>query len=271
MCRRKLRQVGFTLIELLVVIAIIALLVSILVPTLTLAKELARRALCSSQFHQIAIADNMYAAEFEQNLPYAATWWNMLQTNSKYWPGLAPGQVRPCNAGVLFWEGFLMLPEILDCPSASIQRGVSYMKRPVGGDPPVSYGDFLMAKTDTLNGFTAPGQNCGTNYTTNVFHNPWGCWRSGNAAALKIEGSGWRSSYPAGPGQLEITRTLITDWVGHRGPAGELQGFPHGLAGLNIGSLDGSVRFKIDGDLYDVVASYPSAGELTDSGYMDTD
>ena len=59
------RQGGFTLIELLVVIAIIALLVSILVPSLSLAKDLARRVICGSNLHHLAIALHTYAMENE--------------------------------------------------------------------------------------------------------------------------------------------------------------------------------------------------------------
>ncbi|MBI1375538.1 MAG: prepilin-type N-terminal cleavage/methylation domain-containing protein [Phycisphaera sp.] len=54
---------GFTLIELLVVVAIIALLIAILLPSLNRARESARRVVCSSQLHQLALLDITYANE----------------------------------------------------------------------------------------------------------------------------------------------------------------------------------------------------------------
>ena len=57
---------GFTLIELLVVISIIAMLLSILLPSLSRAKESARRSVCSSNLRQLTLAWTAYAMENDE-------------------------------------------------------------------------------------------------------------------------------------------------------------------------------------------------------------
>ena len=64
------RPSGFTLIELLVVIAIIALLVSILLPSLSRAKEAAKMAVCASSLRGIGMAATMYASDYDRLPPY---------------------------------------------------------------------------------------------------------------------------------------------------------------------------------------------------------
>ncbi|WP_432800341.1 type II secretion system protein [Poriferisphaera sp. WC338] len=60
---------AFTLIELLVVISIIALLVGILLPALTSAREQARRAMCLTNQRQITIAALSYAVDHQGEVP----------------------------------------------------------------------------------------------------------------------------------------------------------------------------------------------------------
>ena len=66
--RGRLRA-GFTLIELLVVIAIIALLVSMLLPSLKRARDIARRAVCASNLHTHGIAVHQFTGEFGGLMP----------------------------------------------------------------------------------------------------------------------------------------------------------------------------------------------------------
>ncbi|QNN23916.1 prepilin-type N-terminal cleavage/methylation domain-containing protein [Planctomycetales bacterium ZRK34] len=56
-----MRRNAFTLIELLVVVAIIALLIAILLPTLSQAREVSRRAVCGSNQRQVFTLAVMYA------------------------------------------------------------------------------------------------------------------------------------------------------------------------------------------------------------------
>jgi len=63
-------KAGFTLIEVLVVVAIIALLVSILIPSLKEARDQAKKSVCATNQHQIGLALVAYSMDHEDRLPY---------------------------------------------------------------------------------------------------------------------------------------------------------------------------------------------------------
>ncbi len=69
---RRTGKSGFTLIELLVVVAIIALLISILLPSLSKARAQARSTLCASRIRQLAQAMLLYADDYGETPPFLA-------------------------------------------------------------------------------------------------------------------------------------------------------------------------------------------------------
>jgi len=94
------RRHGFTLIELLVVLAIIALLMSILLPSLKGARDQAKFAVCHSNAKQIGIAVHTYAADcsgwypvpIRGYGPFSGSWTNSHQS----WPrSLAKAGIIP--------------------------------------------------------------------------------------------------------------------------------------------------------------------------------
>jgi prepilin-type N-terminal cleavage/methylation domain-containing protein len=114
---------GFTLIELLVVIAVIALLVTLLVPSLKVAKKMAQQTVCMSNQRQIAIALNYYATDDEGgHFPPAPAWANASMMFEVY---SDPNPPRPEDVGyddgwfglgLLFTTRTIDTERVLYCP-----------------------------------------------------------------------------------------------------------------------------------------------------------
>jgi prepilin-type N-terminal cleavage/methylation domain-containing protein/prepilin-type processing-associated H-X9-DG protein len=99
---------GFTLVELLVVIGIIAVLVSILLPTLSRARRAARTTQCLSTVRQLGIAFTMYGLQHRRSIPF-------YQANEE--TGLWIGQLRGVYSKI---DAHRLCPEAQDpYPSAT--------------------------------------------------------------------------------------------------------------------------------------------------------
>ena len=97
---------GFTLIELLVVIAIIALLMAILLPALSRAREMGKRAVCLAHIKQLQICWNLYCDENDDKVPPGDVWfsWSFWSDNGgpqlawHEWPHPFPHSMPPSKA-----------------------------------------------------------------------------------------------------------------------------------------------------------------------------
>jgi prepilin-type N-terminal cleavage/methylation domain-containing protein/prepilin-type processing-associated H-X9-DG protein len=67
---------GFTLVELLVVIAVIALLMAILLPALSKAREQGKRTVCLTHIKQLQLAWNMYCDANNEKVPVGDVWYS---------------------------------------------------------------------------------------------------------------------------------------------------------------------------------------------------
>lgn len=118
------KTVGFTLIELLVVIAIIAILASMLLPTLNSARERSKVALCMSNQRQSGQALIQYANDYNDFIPRGNNWdgsnylaldqyWTDLVMRDGYLPDIRTLQ-KPARQGV----GGSYVPErnVFSCP-----------------------------------------------------------------------------------------------------------------------------------------------------------
>jgi len=115
--------VGFSLIELLVVIAIMSLLLAILSPALSEARNHARRAACAANLRQVGVAIHLYAQDFEDTIPFGpagrpVTGSNFYTVIGSVTSLLSLENGAPVGLGLLLEHYLAQQPTVLFCPGA---------------------------------------------------------------------------------------------------------------------------------------------------------
>jgi len=116
LAKRSKARFAFTLIEVLVVVAIIALLVGILLPSLSQAREQARRVVCGSNMAQIARGIYTYTADFKGRVPNswegenASLTWTVYREVPHHYVGYL-------HLGLLYKCRQIREPKVFFCPS----------------------------------------------------------------------------------------------------------------------------------------------------------
>jgi prepilin-type N-terminal cleavage/methylation domain-containing protein len=225
---------AFTLIELLVVIAIIAILAALLLPTLVVSKERARRTSCKNSMRQFGLAIHMYADD-----------------NRQYVPSGAPNEIKSPDDD--------HLPVISDATSNSLVRYTGSEK--VLHCP--SFGDWFI-KEQAKRPFEEReyGYVIGYNYHGGHINTPW--------PALPGYTNRWISPQKLTEDPGLVLLSDMNDWSpiygqtfaphgknGHvlsgidpsNAGAGGSSSADAGAIGGNIGLLDGSVAWRKIGEM----------------------
>ncbi len=154
---RSVKGRGFTLMDLMVSITIIAVLIGLLLPSISKINETTRRVICRSNMRQVSIGVSMYAQDNSQFLPRsqfvtssgrggrAAS--TVLMRSDESGGTRAPRASDYDGLGRLFAREYINAPKVFYCPSSAGQNTFAKFAPQWAGKPGVINGNFQFRGT----------------------------------------------------------------------------------------------------------------------------
>lgn len=240
---------GFTLIELLVVVSIIALLISILLPSLKRAKEHAKRAVCASNLHQLIIALHLYTEDNNGELPGLSGY--QKHTLNYFRPGEGPNKPESNRFSDFsgLYPKYASEPDLYYCPSGPWRADQLIWP----GQPPP------WGETTWFYGFFAG-------------HNIWGRYITydylGNSTMIDSKGNPYELPTDLnGRGDLVLMTDFNNNWgaiyqFSNHPANAQSGGAPYNPVrdGLNVGYVDGSADWKNEAETTAKKLDLPTGG-----------
>jgi len=152
------RRHAFTLVEMLVAVALLSLLVALLVPSASRARERARGVACMSNLRQIAAGFIAYATDNEGWFPAPAGWEGVFPEDWVHWQ---PGRDPKKGSVMKYLRGDI---RVLVCPSGPSETW-AWQKGNQFGSPPAPY-PFSYSANNAITGDGAGMTSWGRNFET---------------------------------------------------------------------------------------------------------
>ena len=267
------KRFGFTLVELLVVIAIIALLISIVVPSLRAAREVAMRTVCATHLRGLGQGVIVYAQDNSDLVPesYYQTgaggwvsnaWLTYLLFEIHNNAAAAPKQrvSRTYGLGHLFMTDIIENGQLFYCPSAP--RDVAAAG--AGGTVSHHYDFYSRGGTDF------PWNNDPSGWNTNYVRSSYNYVPQASRSRQTVSTAGGTGDFPVmakRTSQLFSGHAMSTDLLQDLDRLPHKKGNFRRAGGVNVLFGDGSVDFRNNPDAFDS-ALWPTDRALGSDEYL---